>query len=53
MAKETATMKTTEQILKEYREACLEISEQCVAEGYPSHGSNYELRCEQLMTLLS
>lgn len=25
-----------------------EISEQCAAEGYPSHGSNYELRVEEI-----
>ena len=25
---------------------CQEIAEQCEAEGYPSNGSNYELRCE-------
>lgn len=24
------------------------ISDECVAEGYPSHGSNFELRYEQL-----
>lgn len=27
---------------KQYREECQEIAEQ----GYPSNGSNYELRCE-------
>ncbi len=32
---------------KEYQEECDVISEECVAEGYPSHGSNYDLRCEQ------
>lgn len=31
---------------KQYREECQEIAEQCEAEGYPSNGSNYELRCE-------
>lgn len=31
---------------KQYREECEDIAEQCEAEGYPSNGSNYELRCE-------
>ena len=31
---------------KAYQEECQEIAEQCEAEGYPSNGSNYELRCE-------
>ena len=31
-----------------YAEDCREISEQCEAEGYPSHGSIYDLRCESL-----
>lgn len=30
----------------EYEEECQEIACQCAEEGYPSHGSNYELRCE-------
>lgn len=32
---------------KEYQEECDAISEECIVEGYPSHGSNYGLRCEQ------
>ncbi len=31
---------------KAYQKECQEIAEQCKAEGYPSGGSNYELRCE-------
>lgn len=31
----------------EYLSECEEISAQCEEEGYPSHGSNYDLRCEQ------
>lgn len=31
---------------KAYQDECYEIAEQCEAEGYPSNGSNYELRCE-------
>ena len=31
-----------------YRDDCAEIAAQCEEEGYPSHGSNYELRCENL-----
>lgn len=33
---------------KAYQEECQEIAEQCEAEGYPSNGSNYELRCENV-----
>ena len=29
---------------KEFDELCEEIAEECEAEGYPSHGSNYERR---------
>lgn len=31
---------------KQYRNEYQVIAEQCEAEGYPSNGSNYELRCE-------
>ena len=31
---------------KAYQEEYQEIAEQCEAEGYPSNGSNYELRWE-------
>lgn len=27
---------------------CDLIAEECSREGYPSHGSNYDLRCEDL-----
>ena len=37
-----------DEIDKMYSEDCAEISAQCEEEGYPSHGSNYELRCENL-----
>lgn len=30
-----------------FQEECEEIALQCEAEGYPSHGSNYELRCAE------
>lgn len=30
----------------QYKEECREIADQCEAEGYPAHGSNYGLRCE-------
>lgn len=33
-----------------YRKDCKEIAEECAAEGYPSRGSNYDLRCESLWT---
>lgn len=34
-------------ILAEYQRICSEIAADCEAEGYPSHGSNYELRTSQ------
>lgn len=34
------------QLEKEYASECASIAEQCEEEGYPAHGSNYELRCE-------
>ena len=36
-----------EEILEEYREFCKQTEEECMAEGWPSRGNNYELRCEQ------
>lgn len=39
---------TKSEVIKEYEEECLEISRQCEEEGYPAHGSNYDLRCEDL-----
>lgn len=41
-------MRTYEEALKEYNEECELIAQECEEEGYPSHGSNYELRCSQL-----
>ena len=32
---------------KAYQDECQEIVEQCEAEGYPTNGSNYELRCSE------
>ena len=32
----------------EYAQECEKIADQCIEEGYPSHGSNYELRCENI-----
>ena len=31
-----------------YKEDCLAIEIECEEEGYPGHGSNYEIRVEQL-----
>ena len=31
-----------------YDRECNEISAQCIEEGYPGRGSNYDLRCESL-----
>jgi hypothetical protein len=33
---------------EEYTDECERIAEECESEGYPSHGSNYNLRCEQV-----
>ncbi len=41
-------MRTYAEALAEYDEECERIAEDCAAEGYPSHGSNYELRIEEL-----
>lgn len=30
----------------DYDEDCQLISDECVEEGYPAYGSNYEIRCE-------
>ena len=37
---------TREEMMAEIRQELQEISEQCVREGYPSHGSNYDLRAQ-------
>ena len=36
-----------DRISAEFADACSFISEECVEEGYPSHGSNYELRVDE------
>lgn len=41
-------MRTYEEAWKEYQEECARIAEDCAEEGYPDHGSNYELRIEEL-----
>lgn len=37
-----------EEIMDQFQKDCTEISAECVEEGYPSHGSNYDLRRESL-----
>lgn len=37
-----------EHLYDEYTARCEAIADQCEAEGYPAHGSNYDLRVEQL-----
>ena len=32
---------------EQFADECDEIALQCEAEGYPSHGFNYELRCAE------
>ena len=41
--------KTKEEILKEFDDECEEIAQLCEEEGYPAHGSNYELRVSDLL----
>lgn len=43
------TQSTLEKLQKEFDKECDAIAEECASEGYPSHGSNYELRVEDLM----
>lgn len=35
-------------LYREYLEQCEEIAQECADEGYPSRGSNYEIRCKAL-----
>lgn len=42
------TPRRQEELLTSFNEECKLISEDCVKEGYTSHGSNYGLRCEAL-----
>ena len=39
---------TKEELMEDFKEACVEIAQECAEEGYPSHGSTYELRCSAL-----
>ena len=48
MIREWAKAHNLEETYNEYSAACEEIAAECEAEGYPSHGSNYELRVEEL-----
>lgn len=33
---------------EQYDRDCEEIADQCVQEGYPGYGDNYEIRCAEL-----
>lgn len=46
--REWAREHALEDLWDEYLDACDEIARECEAEGYPSHGSNYELRVANL-----
>lgn len=46
--REWAKHHNIENVYDQYLEEKHMIAEQCEAEGYPSHGSNYELRVEAL-----
>lgn len=46
--KEWAKENGLEELYNQYRKEVEEIEKQCEEEGYPSHGSNYELRVENL-----
>ena len=39
---------TREEMYNQFLQDCEDIAEQCREEGYPDHGSNYELRVDQL-----
>ena len=41
-------MRTYDEALSQYIAECDIIADQCSEEGYPSHGSNYELRVEAI-----
>ena len=38
-----------DRLWEQFNAECAEIARQCEEEGYPSHGSNYELRVDNLM----
>ena len=51
LKKDGYTMEDIDDIIRlraEYAKECEKIADQCVEEGYPSNGSNYELRCENI-----
>lgn len=39
---------TVNELRKLYDNDCKDIATQCVEDGYPAYGSNYELRCASL-----
>jgi len=39
---------TRDELYAQYLDECDRIAKECAAEGYPSHGSNYELRVDDL-----
>lgn len=51
LKKEGYSMEDINEIVKlraGYAKECEKIADQCTEEGFPSHGSNYELRCENI-----
>ena len=46
--KKEEIMKKIDLLYAEYKEECEDIAEGCIEEGYPSNGSNYELRSSSL-----
>ena len=42
-------MNELEKLQREFDAECEEIASMCEEEGYPAHGSNYDLRVEALM----
>jgi hypothetical protein len=42
-----AHIMTYDEAMKAYKDECDEIARECKEEGYPSNGSNYELRAQQ------
>ena len=43
----TADIEEICKLEEDFAAECEEIAEQCEAEGYPSNGENYELRCAE------
>lgn len=45
---EKLTEEQKNELYNQYLAECEEIAQECEDEGYPSRGSNYEIRCKAL-----